>query len=258
MKDNRILKEIKQFNNGNLQFKTDIVISEQSFTITINGDHLVTLSVLPEHLENLALGFLFSEGIVTDRNEIIHSDYCQEENRIDFSLDIENERLRNFKNSGEKTSGCGSSLSSTINDEGSGFQNMVIDPKVICSRMRDFIKSSSLFKETGGVHIAGLLIDESLTFIREDIGRHNAVDKAAGVAISKNLDLSKTILLCSGRISSEIVRKAIRLRIPMIVSKSAPTSKAISLGWQYGIYLIGFARGDRFNLYTGTENLKIP
>jgi FdhD protein len=119
--------------------------------------------------------------------------------------------------------------------------------------MKQFQNDSLLFRQTGGVHGACLVRDNLIRYRADDIGRHNAVDKVAGMALLAEQALPEYILLSSGRISSEIVKKSVRLGIPMIVSHSAATSEAIRLGWQYKVYLLGFARGSRFNIYSGFE-----
>jgi FdhD protein len=109
-----------------------------------------------------------------------------------------------------------------------------------------------LFKSTGGVHSAALAERDKLLFYNEDIGRHNAVDKIVGQCILKNISLEDKILLTSGRISSEIVIKGAKLGLPIIVSRSAPTSLAVALARETGITLVGFARGKRLNIYSHT------
>jgi FdhD protein len=123
--------------------------------------------------------------------------------------------------------------------------------------MKEFSQSSALFRETGGVHLAALVKNGKIRYFAEDIGRHNAVDKAAGKAILADDEPRDFLLYCSGRISSEIVRKAVRLGIKLIISRSAPTSEAIRLGWDYKVYLIGFARSEKMNIYTGFTEIQL-
>ena len=107
-----------------------------------------------------------------------------------------------------------------------------------------------LFKSTGGVHSAAIAERDQILFYSEDIGRHNAVDKIVGECILKDISLEDKILLTSGRISSEIVIKGAKLGLPLIVSRSAPTSLAVELARETGITLVGFARGKRLNIYS--------
>ncbi|MCF7919317.1 MAG: formate dehydrogenase accessory sulfurtransferase FdhD [Candidatus Cloacimonetes bacterium] len=253
MDDLRLLKEIKRYKNGIFEMLTDVVIREISFTIYINGQRLTAMACLPENLTALALGFLLSEGLVLHMKEIISSTFSQEDYSINFELQIPSARLSNFFQTGEKTSGCGSSLTSALTGSREAFPPFKIDLDSVLQLMQQFQHNSVLFQQTGGVHSAGLVHNEEIVFFADDIGRHNAVDKVAGMALQKEKNLNEHYLLCSGRISSEIVKKCVRLGIPLIVSQSAATSEAIHLGWKYKVYIIGFTRGKRFNIYTGFE-----
>ncbi|MCD4817108.1 MAG: formate dehydrogenase accessory sulfurtransferase FdhD [Candidatus Cloacimonetes bacterium] len=258
MDETRTLTEIKRFVNTKSEMLTDIVARERSFSIFVNGKRLLSISVLPENLRELAWGFLFSEGIIQDKEEILSENYTLGDSFINFKLNIPQERLFNFFNTGEKTSGCGSFLSSALSVEREKFPKIIVNSAELLKHMVEFQKDSQLFRETGGVHSAALVLDNRIISRADDIGRHNAVDKIIGDSILKAIDLSKTILLSSGRISSEIVKKCVRSGIPIIASQSAPTSEAIRLGWDYKIFIIGFMRGKRFNLYTGFDDLVFP
>jgi len=249
----KALVEIKNFNNGKIELKTDVVVREKSFTIYINKKRFIALTCIPENLHELAIGFLFSEGIIKDKKEIVSYDFSFEKMYINFDLSIPEQRIKSFFETGEKTSGCGSTLSSALSGNKSEFPDIKIDPENILQLMKEMNTNSKLFQETGGVHSACLVQNKKIIFYADDIGRHNAVDKVFGMVINQDVNLKKCFLLTSGRISSEIVKKCIRLGIPVIISRSAPTSEAIRLGWDYKTYIIGFARGNRFNIYTGVD-----
>jgi FdhD protein len=117
--------------------------------------------------------------------------------------------------------------------------------------MREFNQSSELFRETGGVHGCALSYSKGIIFSEEDIGRHNAMDKLIGRARLERIDLSDKFVLTTGRISSELLIKASKQGIPIIASRSAPTELAIKLAKETGVTLIGFARGDKLNIYSG-------
>jgi FdhD protein len=256
MDELRLFLEIMKYKKGKAEFASDIVIREIPFRIFINQKLLVTISALPSDLQELGTGFLWSEGLITDLLEIKDVQFDPQKKFINFNLNIPTGRIRNFQETGEKTSGCGSSLSAAIDAaEVEYFSLKTLEAERILTLMKEFTRSSRLFGETGGVHIAGLIKNYKIIYFAEDIGRHNAVDKVAGKAIKDRENLKEYILFCSGRISSEIVKKAVRLHIPLIISKSAPTSEAIRLGWEYKVNLIGFARNERMNLYTGITEL---
>jgi FdhD protein len=253
MEELSILKEIKRYRNGSFEYLSDLVVREVSFTISINDQRLVSIACLPEKLPELALGFLYSEGLLQKQRELEDCEYSIQEREINFKLDIPGERLESFFLTGEKTSGCGSSLSSALSGSRDKFPEIKLEAESILRIMHQFQTDSSLFSQTGGVHSAGLVCENEIVFSADDIGRHNAVDKVAGMAIKNGRDLRDFYLICSGRISSEIVKKCVRLGIPVIVSQSAATSEAIRLGWKYKVFIIGFTRGKRFNVYTGFE-----
>ncbi|MDP8202366.1 MAG: formate dehydrogenase accessory sulfurtransferase FdhD [Candidatus Tenebribacter burtonii] len=253
MNELKTQQKIKRYKNGNFEIMTDPVVKEVSFRIFVNYKRLVSIACMPENLQELAIGFLFSEGLLLNMKELISSKINNDELYIDFQLQIPEDRITSFFETGEKTSGCGSSLSSAISGERNNFPKIKLKAEDILNQMQQFQQDSLLFKQTGGVHSAGIIQGNKLIFSANDIGRHNAVDKVVGMAVRNNVKLSDSYLICSGRISSEIVKKCIRLDIPLIVSQSAATSEAIRLGWEYKTYIIGFARGKRFNLYTGFD-----
>lgn len=157
------------------------------------------------------------------------------------------------------TTGCG---------KGTTFYNVVdsFNSKQIYSTMRvqgedliriinKFNKSSDIFLSTGGVHSASLSDGKGILLFHEDVGRHNAIDKVIGEAFVKDICLLDKLIITSGRISSEMLIKASKREIPMIVSRSAPTDLAINLGKQLGITIVGFARGKRMNIYSHEQRI---
>jgi len=245
--DARLLVEIKKWTNEQANYLTDVVILERSLTIHANDTQLVSLAYLPEYSEELALGFLLSEGIIDTIDQIENISSNGED--IYFKLTIPEKRITNFLLSGEKTSGCGSALSAAVEAPVLNHKK-TFSINVILKLMQHFIKQEGLFRETGGVHSSALAKEEKVFFKADDIGRHNAVDKVIGMALKSSKKPEEFFLLSSGRISSEIVKKAIRAKIPLIVSHSAPTSEAIRLGWKYGVIILGFTRNNRCSAYT--------
>ncbi|HOE90658.1 MAG TPA: formate dehydrogenase accessory sulfurtransferase FdhD [Candidatus Cloacimonadota bacterium] len=258
MEDNlkRVI-EIRRYTDNSDEYLTDVVVREISFDIYINKKRFIGLSTLPEYLEELAWGFLFSEGIIKSFNEVTEVELDKDNHQILFTCDIPYERISNFMQTKEKTSGCAASLSSSISGKVNDFSPLTIKRSTILNAMMEFQKDSALFQQTGGVHSAAILQDETILCTINDIGRHNAVDKVSGYFLKQNKKLNDCILLSTGRVSSEIVKKAIRLGFPLIISHSAVTSEAVRLAWEYKLYLIAFVRGKRFNLYTGFNQIKI-
>ena len=120
---------------------------------------------------------------------------------------------------------------------------------------REFGRASSLYRLTGGVHACGIADTESLLFTAEDVGRHNAFDKVAGMAVQRKLDLSDKIALTSGRVSAEIIGKAVAHGVPILASSSAPTAMGVEWARRFGLTVVGFLRGRRMNIYTGYQRV---
>jgi len=223
---------------------THPVVVEMSVSLSVNGRHFLTAMVSPESLEEFVIGFLFTEQIIKSLNDI---ESIQKE-KNSFSVLTKNP----FKVLGQKKiilSGCGGSSSyldiRRLPVISSSFQ---VPPHTITSAMKE-IMDSSLHRLTGGVHVVGLTAQEQL-HISEDIGRHNALDKAIGYALKNQIPLDESFVTSSGRISSEMVRKSLVANIPLLVSRGAVTSLALEIAEKTGLCVIGFARGERMNIYT--------
>ncbi|MGE5173223.1 MAG: formate dehydrogenase accessory sulfurtransferase FdhD, partial [Betaproteobacteria bacterium] len=135
--------------------------------------------------------------------------------------------------------------------------NRLITLDDIRNLLNNFRTISKLYLETGGVHSAALSDGKGILFFSEDIGRHNAVDKIIGKAFLKSVSVENKILITSGRITSEIMTKAGRNRFPILISRAAPSCMAVSYAEDLGITLVGFARGDRMNIYTWPKRIKL-
>lgn len=253
MKDIKELKIIR-INREEVKENDDIVTVEFPFTIFINDEEIITLLCSPYFLKELAVGFLYSEGFISSLSDIDRI-YIDEEKGLGYVY-VKNidEFSEAFRGKRTITSGCG---------KGTVFYNVLdsfkskkiekplnINIENIKSLMRIFNKKSELFLKTGGVHSCALCNKEDIIVFYEDIGRHNALDKIFGKALLEGIDTKDKVVLTSGRISSEMLIKAAKRQIPVIVSRSAPTSLAVEMAEKLRITLIGFARGERMNIYT--------
>jgi len=234
--------------------KTDVVIREFPLTIFLNNQELVTLLCTPENLENLAVGFLFSEGILQNKEEVQKLTLDQEKGVAWVETTKDKDFVGKLRLKRLITSGCG---------KGATFHNVVdattckkvesklkISSRQILHLVSDMQRQSKLYRATGGVHNAALADSKNILLFREDIGRHNAIDKILGECFLKGLSTDDKIMFTSGRVSSEILVKIAKSGVPMIVSISAPTNLAVKLAHKLNITLIGFARGKRLNIYT--------
>ena len=249
---NLTVLEVRQ---GTRKVKLDIAVEEVPLTIFLDGRELVTLLSSPKDLNYLAVGFLYSEGLVKNRKEIESLIFEKDKNIIRVKTKKKKRPDSTRKIKKLIPSGCGTAA----NISGNLFKigeykrldsNLTISSDEIIELMRKLQHRSRLYRSTGGVHSAALASREDILIFSEDIGRHNAVDKVLGQCILDDIPLDDKVTLTSGRVSSEIVLKVARANIPIIISRSAPTMLGAKLASHLGVTLIGFARGRRMNIYT--------
>ena len=237
----------------------DVVAKESPLTIILNNREVVTLLCSPANSRYLAVGFLFSEGLLKSKDEIrkILVDDRRGVVRVETEGDEELAPDALFKRF--ITSGCGrgASFYSAIDaqDQVKVESRLKISTLEILALVHEFQHRSQVYRSTGGVHSAALCDISDILLFNEDIGRHNAVDKIFGACILNNIATDDHILITSGRISSEILLKIARRNVPVIVSKSAPTNLGVKLANDLGVTLVGFVRGKRMNVYTHAERI---
>lgn len=244
---------IKKYQNEEVDEVEDLVVCEYPLTIFLNDQEFITLLCSPKSLKNLSIGFLYSEGIIKSASDIdsINIDekmgyaYIKIGNVSKFAKQLYGKRVI--------TTGCGKgSIFYNALDSLKCKQfknNLYIDYKKLLDIMKLFNKKSELFLETGGVHSVGLIDGDDILYFEEDIGRHNALDKIIGNCLIDNVNIEDKAIITSGRITSEIVLKCAKLGIGCIISRSAPTNLAIDTGKKLNIEIIGFARGNKLNVY---------
>jgi len=230
--------------------ESDTVIVERAVELVLGGRVLVRIQCLPQRLEDLAVGFLRTEGLVESPRAIAECRVAPDGGRIEVRADVDPDRLVLFRERVATSSGCGSGASAAADALPRLASDARFAPEDILGRMKDLLQASVLFRETGGVHAAAITDGRAILAFAEDVGRHNAVDKAVGAALRQGMDLAHLALLTTGRASSDIVAKAVRAEIPAVVSRGAVTSRAIELGRSADAAVVGFARGDRMNVYT--------
>lgn len=239
----------------------DLVVKEYPFTIFLNGEELVTLLCSPKALDFLAYGFLLSEGIIQSKNDVADMKIDEEKGIADVSTAEEEDTSNYFTGKRMLTTGCGKgTVFYNIQDIISckpAEDGLRIDSERLLALMKEFSAASELFQTTGGVHSTALSDGHSLLLYHEDVGRHNAMDKVLGEAVLKDVKFSDKLILTSGRISSEMVTKAAKRGIPMVVSRSAPMDLALRVGVELNMTIVGFARGNRMNVYTGSSRIII-
>jgi len=253
---------VRRKKDGGLEYLRDDLTIEEPLEIRIGGKPLATTMRTPGNDDELAAGFLVSEAIVRDRSAIaeISADGA---NRVIVSLaEGVKLKLNSAQRFGTISSSCGLCGKTSIDEIRQNFPaieaaNVRIDIGTLLSLPEKLRKAQSDFARTGGIHAAGIFdSDGNLKIVREDIGRHNAVDKAIGRAfLDSSLPLNQHLLLVSGRASFEIVQKALAAGIPIIAAVSAPSTLAVDFARESNQTLIGFLRPPSFNIYSHIERV---
>jgi len=243
---------IKIINNEKEKIQ-DCVVKEFPLKIFVNGEEFSTLLCSPEKLKYLIIGNLFSENIIKDIDEIKDIKINEHDGianvELKYKVDIKSIPKTVY-------SGCASFYDEKNLKIESLKNHSKFKKEKIVDLMKQLQSSSKLFQETGGVH-ASALAGDSILFFVEDIGRHNTIDKIIGYSLIKKINLRDKMILTTGRLSSEMVLKSAKAGIFFIVSKSAPTDVAVELAKKLNVTLIGFVRGNRFNVYSSLENIII-
>ncbi|MBF0319705.1 MAG: formate dehydrogenase accessory sulfurtransferase FdhD [Nitrospirae bacterium] len=230
----------------------DTLAVEKKLRLRINGTDVLSLYCSPVMIKELVVGFIMSEGI-------IKGSWCTETMSIDIGQDIVVDITADGKVSTEgkaTTSGCIGGI--TIPKEiiaNSVTSTIKISPEAIRHQFGDFQNRSLSYKDTGCIHSAAISDGNSIIAFAEDIGRHNAVDKVIGASILEDFNLAESVMLLSGRLSSEIGSKCARWSIPIVASRTAPTLLSVEIAEKAGITMIGFLRGSRFNVYSHPERI---
>ncbi len=239
----------------------DTVVKELPLTIIFNNRELVTLLCSPVHLEYLAVGFLASEGFLKSKDAIKKLTLDDRRGVVRIETDGDGKLTDEILFKRLITSGCGRGASFySVADSQALAQvrsDLEIPAPAIFNLVRKFQHRSQVYRTTGGVHSAALCDAGDILVFNEDIGRHNAVDKVFGQCILNDIPTDNSLLITSGRVSSEIVVKVARRNVPILVSKSAPTNLGVKLANDLGVTLIGFARGERMNVYTHHHRIKV-
>jgi FdhD protein len=246
-----------EYREGSVDRVAGTVIEERPVCIFVNGRELATLLCTPRDLEELAIGFAFSEGIIERFEDIEVMTVSAGLTCVDLWLGD-----RDFEPSNRRiiTSGCSGGV--TFDDAETLLaryepldSGMKIAPSQISRLMREVLRSADLYNTARGVHTSALSDGDSLVLTAQDIGRHNTIDRLAGRALREGVSTDGAILLTSGRISSEMLAKAARMRVPVAISRTSPTSLSVELAAAWNVTLIGYARGANFRVYSAPERI---
>jgi len=266
---------ILRYDAGDLRDTTDELAAEEPLEIRVRGRAVSVTMRTPGPAdsktdEELAAGFCLTEGLVRRRADILRIEPCPKSefgNRVDVILApdvaVDFDRLTRHVFASSSCGLCGKATIDAIHNTFPPLpatDDLSIDPAILTTLPDRMRAAQSTFDRTGGLHAAAIF-DEygNIIVLREDVGRHNAVDKAIGHCILQGpFPLDRHILLVSGRTSFEILQKALAARIPVVAAVSAPSSLAVEFARENGQTLIGFLRGQRMNIYSHPHHLILP
>ena len=232
------------------------IIREIPFTIVVNGKELATLQCTPTSLEYLAVGFLLSEGVLTQKEDVKHMSLVNKGSyiRIDVVANVDMEALVQRRLIGS----AGVSFYRRRDKEAMPHINsqLRVSTGKLLSLMHQFQAKSLLYKETRGNHSCALCnADGDIMVLADDIGRHSAIDKVIGECLMEGFSEEDKIFATSGRISAEIVDKVAKRKIPVIISFGAPTSLALDLAKSVGLTVIGSVREQHLSIFTNDQRV---
>lgn len=278
MKTSVISSLVRKVNGLSAELQPDLLAVEEPLEIRLGygaaenreQQNISVTMRTPGNDFELALGFLYTEGIISSYGQIESIHYChdgkqeEQENvvRVELRPDVMVD-LKKLQRNFYTTSSCGVCGKSSIESIRSDCTNVLSDSLLIPSSMikklpQKLAQHQTVFEYTGGLHAVALFNEQGdVMLVREDVGRHNAFDKIVGAALLKNeLPLSNSFVLLSGRASFELVQKAAMAGVSLLAAVGAPSSLAVSLAQEVGMTLIGFLRGERFNVYCGENRVR--
>jgi FdhD protein len=252
-------RSIVRYNGKDFLEQEDDIAIEYPLTIMLDGEEFATMVCTPSELKELVVGFLASEGIIRVYRDIESIQIDEEVGYAYVNLVNKHTIQKDFHSKRFIGSCCGKGrqfyFHNDVKTAKTVMTKLTVTPEQCRELMRSMQESSAHFQQTGGVHNAALCTREGIVIARTDIGRHNALDKIFGYCLINRISLKDKIIVFSGRISSEVLLKAAKIGVGIILSKSAPTNLALDLADELGITAVGFIRGNGFNVYTHQERV---
>lgn len=239
----------------------DTLVREIKLEIIVNGERVGAVMATPVDQEALALGYLMSENIIASYEDITKMELINDGMGIEIEAKVNEGSIGKLNAEAVVISGCGRSVTANIDPDAIDAKVInnpfSIEASLLSEQMSQFYTECPLYEQTGCVHTAKLYLDKDTFFIGEDIAQHNTIDKAIGKARLAGADISKAFLMVSGRLSSEMVAKAVMHGIPILVSRTASTCLGLMIAKKFNLTLIGFARNERMNIYNAPERINV-
>jgi FdhD protein len=235
--------------DGKQEYVEDTVVEDVLFRIFINGDLVASMNVVREKLEELTFGYLVTSNYIKGLDEV--DEILFDENDVLVKLTREVDPIEIKETYLKQLSDASLTPAHFVVKE----SRLSLTPRLIRTVMDELNLRGDTFKQTGGTHSALIYQDDKVVAFSEDVGRFNALDKVIGEALMNKIDLKNVILASSGRLAGEMVLKASNAGVPVMCSVSAPIKSGVNIAIAAGMTLIGFARGDKFNIYSGFERI---
>lgn len=250
---------VRIFDGQRFVERSQLVVNERPVTLYLNQREMVTLLCAGKHLDELAVGFFHGEGFLQSRTDLQEVAVDDSQGKVQVIASRDASLAENLWQKRTITSGCG---------KGSLFYYAVdallskpVESSVVLSaqRLRQHLEAlnrmSETYRQTHGVHNSALATPDEILLFRDDIGRHNAVDMIVGHAFLHGTSLQDKLLITTGRLTSEILIKAAKVGIPVLISRNTATSLAVQLANSLNITLVGFARAGKFTVYSGAQRI---
>jgi len=251
--------DVVEFSQGNFRKAQITAIQEIPLTIYLNGQEIVTLLCTGKYPKFLAVGFLKSDGLVTDSKQVEDVQVREEAERLIVCVETSHDPLKFQSLERSITSGCGKGTNFTRNVETISSttvtSGLTVTPDQIMQLSAELNERSTLYRATGGCHNASLATPEGILIFREDIGRHNAIDMICGECFLDNIKTEDKLIVSTGRIASEILLKVMRMGVPILVSGAAATRFSIDLARKTNMTLIGRVRQGHMVVYNHGERI---
>ncbi|MCL2687590.1 MAG: formate dehydrogenase accessory sulfurtransferase FdhD [Methanobrevibacter sp.] len=245
--------EVSTYKNGTYTEKEEEIVADETIKLVINETLTRSFSISPDSLEDFTVGYMLGEGIIETVDNIESLEV--NDNEITATVDLEDFDIMKELIVGSDCFGGWRTKIDFIDKVESDFK---VDGEEILENMEKIKEKAITWKNTGGTHVAGLVNKEKGKFItREDISRHVALDKVIGASAREKVDFKNSYIVYSGRMPADAMIKIARVGIPLIASNAAPTLSGYTVAKEANITMIGFARGNRFNVYTNPIHLKI-